>query len=632
MRYQFTFIPIIIITFVLSIPVCAQNVKKTPCTIEELKKEIETIIQEHAIPGIALALVSKDDILWVGGIGKSDVALDKEVTAETIFRWGSVSKSLISIAILMLAEQRLMSLEDNIRDIVPEIEFKNHWEATHPVKIVHCLEHTTGFDDMHFKELAMDDPHISILDALSINPNPRCSRWQPGTYMAYNNVAPSIAAYVVEKLTGQSFETFAQEQIFVPLGMSTATFFYPEQKELMSKGYAEDGLTEVKYDHIFVRPSGSLNASAQDMAYFVQMLLNQGSLHDHQLLQPQSVKRMEMPTTTLAARAGFPYGYGLANHTMIKHGVVFHGHLGGIPGFLACYGYNADLGLGYAFSINAPQSEWERIDDLITSYLTSGVDTSPPKAVTIPQKSLRSFTGYYQGMASGSHLLQALVFRFLNLRRLSMQDGTLFSGNYLLGSKWELVPESKNIFYRKERPDVRLFLFKDYEDYHMVYADIRKGSYRRVSGFQAYFQLGLAVLSLLLMITSPLFALIWIPRKLLGRMKQVRYLRARLFPLLAVLFFSATYFLLFGALLAMEMDERLMVEFGTFSLRSFSLFLASICFAISSFLGLFFSIRAFSIKMNRFARIHSLLVSLANVTVVIYLLYSGVIGIMTWAY
>ena len=98
----------------------------------------------------------------------------------------------------MLVEKGLIHLDDKIRDIVPEIKLKNQWEATHPIRIVHCLEHTTGFDDLHFKECAVNSADITLIDGLKIYPNSRQSIWKPGTYMSYSNVGPVVAAYILE--------------------------------------------------------------------------------------------------------------------------------------------------------------------------------------------------------------------------------------------------------------------------------------------------------------------------------------------------------------------------------------------------------------------------------------------------
>jgi CubicO group peptidase (beta-lactamase class C family) len=626
----FLFLSIFII---LAFPILeAQEAEMEQKNIDELKKEIEKILKEHTIPGATIALVSKEDILWVGGVGKSDIANGKDVEADSIFRWGSISKSFVSIAMLMLEEREIISLDDKIKDLAPEIEFQNRWELTHPIKIVHCLEHTTGFDDLHYKELAVNEPKITLSDGLVINPNSRYSRWRPGTYMSYCNVGPAIAAYILEKKTGKSFEEFVQENIFDPLGMKTASFFYPTEKDLMSKGYKNDGITEAMYDHIFGRCAGSLNASSKEMACFIQMLLNRGTFKGKKLLEPESVNRMETPTTTLAAQNGFPFGYGLGNYTFMEKGILFHGHEGGIAGFAACFGYNSELNLGFAVSINKVSGRGlEKIKEAIAAYLTAGIEKPEPLVVNLSTEELLPITGYYQQITPGTQLLHALLMHFVDIRRFTLENRKLYSENFISRIKGEILPLSKNSFHRKDRWDTHLFLIKNNGDYIISYDNFR-GNYKRVSSFWVYFQFGIAIFSLLLMISSLIFALVWIPRKLLGKMKDVKFLRARIFSFLAVLFFFATYIPLLIGSLGMDMDKEMMMKLGTFTIQSFAIFIFSLCFVIFSLLGLIFSLQSFRVKMNKVARIHSILVSVANVIVVIYLWYNGVIGIQTWSY
>ena len=91
------------------------------------------------------------------------------------------------------------------------------------------MEHTTGFDDLHFPEW-VDDPEITLAEGLARHPHSRVSRWQPGTHMSYSNSGPSIAAYVVEKITGKDFEDYVREHVFDPLGMESSTFHLPRTR------------------------------------------------------------------------------------------------------------------------------------------------------------------------------------------------------------------------------------------------------------------------------------------------------------------------------------------------------------------------------------------------------------------
>jgi CubicO group peptidase (beta-lactamase class C family) len=92
-------------------------------SISDLRKAIETVLRESKTPGAAIAIVSRDKEEWVAGIGKADVAANKPVTPETLFRLGSISKSFVGLAALKLQEEGKLKLTDTVRQWVPDLAF-----------------------------------------------------------------------------------------------------------------------------------------------------------------------------------------------------------------------------------------------------------------------------------------------------------------------------------------------------------------------------------------------------------------------------------------------------------------------------------------------------------------------------
>ncbi len=197
-------------------------------SIDELRQQLEKILKDTHTPGVSVAIVHRDGPEWVAGLGKADVASARPTTADTLFRIGSTSKAFTSLSILMLADQGKLSLDDPVHKLAPDAWFENPWESTDPVRVVNLLEHTTGWDDMHLREYAKQAPDsMTLREGLDYDHHSRISRWRPGTRMAYCNSGPPVAAYIVEKLTGQRFEDYVQQNLFGPIGMKTATYFQP---------------------------------------------------------------------------------------------------------------------------------------------------------------------------------------------------------------------------------------------------------------------------------------------------------------------------------------------------------------------------------------------------------------------
>src|SRR5215472_10675445 len=134
----------------------AKDEPKPAQSIAELRQQLEKILKDTHTPAVSVAIVHKDGPEWVGALGTADVTASRPATPDTLFRIGSTSKAFASLSILKLAGQGKLSLDDPIRKLVPDLAFENRWEATDPVRVVHLLEHTTGWDDMHLKEYARD--------------------------------------------------------------------------------------------------------------------------------------------------------------------------------------------------------------------------------------------------------------------------------------------------------------------------------------------------------------------------------------------------------------------------------------------------------------------------------------------
>jgi hypothetical protein len=154
--------------------------------LNTLKSDIESVVKKHKNLAAGIALLNKNQTIWVSGVGNDKP--NHPVSENTMFRTASVSKMLLAIAILKLQEEGKLKLSDKIKDIIPEIQFENPWESTYPVRIVHLLEHTSGWDEIHLVEMTHNQtPPVSLKDALEFHPHSRKSRWVPGSRMAYCN-------------------------------------------------------------------------------------------------------------------------------------------------------------------------------------------------------------------------------------------------------------------------------------------------------------------------------------------------------------------------------------------------------------------------------------------------------------
>src|SRR6185295_14171732 len=281
----------------------------------------------------SFAIVENGRIVLAKGYGLADVAARRAATADTVFRAGSISKSLTGIAVMTLVERGKLSLDGCLADLAPEVRFRNPWESTDPVRLVHLLEHSTGWPDISLRVLVAEGKGWPLLKGVQATSPEFVSRWKPGLYSVYNNAGPAVAGRIIENVSGQTFDAYVREQVLRPMGIASGDFeLPPELAAGLARSYGADG-TATPYQTIILGPAGSLAVSARELAQLVLLFLGRGTVDGRQILTPRSVERIERGESTLAGRAGLRTGYGLGNAPLFDEGVTFRGHNGGIDSF-----------------------------------------------------------------------------------------------------------------------------------------------------------------------------------------------------------------------------------------------------------------------------------------------------------
>ena len=590
-----------------------------PSTLEELRVAIQTELDEAGQGSIGVALVSKDETIWAAGIGMADSNTRREADENTYWRLGSITKSFVGLAALILQERGTLQLTDAVADLAPEIGIRNRWDPETPVRLVHLLEHTAGFDDLRLKDFASDDPTpLTLRQGIDHIRGSLYCRWPPGLHFSYSNAGPAAAAYIVQEVDGRPFEVFLEHEILKPLEMSGAGLLLTDDlRARLAAGYNAEGI-RVPYRHIVVRPSGALSATPRQMANFVRMLLNRGRFDGRQLVSPDSIARMERSETTLSAHMLPRYGYGLGNFSRSEHGFIFRGHNGGMPGYHARYGYLPDQGLGYCLMVAASNNRLiRRADDLVSEYLVRNVDKPSAEVFTEVASDIDQWTGYYRPVASRNQSTRYIQ-RLVGVARVSRAENVLTVR--MNGRAIEFHPISKRVFRRESRPAATLALVAGPEGTKYVQGEI--GSLRMVPGAVVWFERLAAWIAALLMVSSPLWAVAWLPLKLAGKLKD-RLIAARVWPLLAVIAFSIAIAVRIGSTGVVD-------QLGRPTLAAVSFVVLSWIFVLLALQGLIGSLRSSPERTGRFARIHSIAVSAACLVAAGYLLYFRAIGFPTW--
>ena len=316
-----------VVTAMLASSLAAQT---QPSLSPELRKNVDEIaqkvLQTTGVPSASVAIVQDGKIAYVQAYGNARLDPNAPATPTMRYSIGSISKQFTAAAILMLAEEGKLSLDDPVSKYVPGLTRGNE------ITIRQLLSHTSGYQDY-----APQD-YIPPFQLQPISAEGIMDRWakipldfEPGTKWQYSNTNYVIAGAIVEKVSGQTLLQFLSERVFTPLGMksvvNTDTGALPATDPIGYIRYALGPLRPAPdAGHGWMFAAGELAMTAEDLAKW------DISVIDRSVLKPASYREMETEVV-LKDGVGTQYGLGVFVRDAGGHRVLSHG--GEVSGFVA---------------------------------------------------------------------------------------------------------------------------------------------------------------------------------------------------------------------------------------------------------------------------------------------------------
>ena len=250
------------------------------------------------IAGAVVVVVKDGQVLTQRGFGYSNVERRTPVDPErTLFRPGSISKLFTWTAVMQQVEQGRLNLD---ADVNQYLDFRIPDYEGQPVTLRQILTHTAGFEEQIKTLIGHDRASVPSNEET-------LKRWiphrvyAPGTTPAYSNYATGLAGYIVQRVSGMSFDDYVDRHILGPLGMRNSSFrqpLPPRLQRMMSNGYRVASGEPIPFEIVGPAPAGSLSATGSDMARFMIAHLNDGA----GLLRPETARMMH------TTRAGYGIG------------------------------------------------------------------------------------------------------------------------------------------------------------------------------------------------------------------------------------------------------------------------------------------------------------------------------------
>jgi CubicO group peptidase (beta-lactamase class C family) len=387
-------------------------------------------------PGCAVGVSQNGRVVLERGYGMANLETDTPIRPASIFHVASVSKQFTAAAVMLLARDGKLSIEDNIRKYIPEIP-----DYGTPITLRHLLTHTSGLRDqwdlIGLARGRFEENRITEADVMDIVPRQKALNFTPGAEYVYSNTGFTLLAVIVKRVSGKSLREFAAERIFAPLGM-TSTHFHDDYTMLVpgrTSAYARRGnVWRVSIPNFDVYGATSLFTTVGDLlkweANFDRPVVGDRALFD----------QMQTPTPLTNGDAS---AYGLGLSIGAYRGARLVEHNGADAGYRSYAGRFPDHGLALAVLCNAATANTTALArGVADAYLGTALapvaaPAQPPPAAAVPPAAVQRRAGVY---------IQPTTQQFVEL---TFRDGQLILGRT---AGPQLIPLAENRFRAAGQP------------------------------------------------------------------------------------------------------------------------------------------------------------------------------------
>ena len=369
----------------------------SPCAAQTssdaLTKRLEEITQSSGFPGFAVVVTQGDATLYSRGFGYADRASKTPYTPQTIQPLGSVSKSVVGVAVMKAVELGLCSLDADINEYLP-FKVQNPYRPKDRITLRHLATHTSGLIDLEETLIGTyglsTKPTVALGQFLRDYYSPEGTLYRKenfadtavGKTYVYSNIAAALAAFIVEQRAKTPFDEFTEKHVFSPLGMSSTHWFFdeanrkkyatlyeinkheqPPYKQLLNADNSLKNYSSVTY------PDGSLRSSAADLTAYVKAMSNgysgrAGILSVESfamLFKPQFVDGA-LPANVNPTEPNSAIFWAYAKNGGIRH-------TGSDPGVFAFISFHPKTRIGRVFTLNT-QLDGDDNEAVVKSFLS----------------------------------------------------------------------------------------------------------------------------------------------------------------------------------------------------------------------------------------------------------------------
>lgn len=362
--------------------------------LENLAEELESARQEAHVPGMSIAIVRNDEIIWARGFGLADVEAERPADKNTIYGVGSTTKAFTATLVGMLADQGKASWDDPVTKHLPyfDLAVRSDDESAE-CTLRDLLSHRHGFTRMGVLTLGNASREEVLRAASGAEP---FDDFREGFH--YCNVTYLAAGQAAGAAADSTWEELMRERIFEPLRMNSSTLTAPAARhdDRLARGYnwqesTSENEPQEMMDLGVIGPAGSINSNVLDMAQWIRLQLGTGQVDGNRLISMENLRETWKPQIDITKEVSYGLGWMLHEHK--GRAVVEHG--GNVAGFTAEVAFMPEENLGYVLLMNLGVSPLREpsIGIVFDALLDDHTEQAEVKSVAV--EDLEQYAGFY---------------------------------------------------------------------------------------------------------------------------------------------------------------------------------------------------------------------------------------------
>ncbi len=416
------------VTPILACPLPTPSGPTDPAELESfLDAFIPTQAEVYGIPGTIVSVVKDGELFLAKGYGYTDTRSRKPIVVDqTLFHIGSVTKLLTWTAVMQLVEAGKLDLHTDVNlYLPPEAQIPDTYPQ--PITLHHLMTHTPGFEDRLGNLFRFSEHDGLPLSEYVISQQPE-RVYPPGEVIGYSNYGAALAGYIIEQVSGVSYETYIEQNILQPLQMTRSSIRQPVPPDLradLALGHMQTPLGVLPFQEYFPSaPVVGLSATATDMAKFMIAHLQDGRYDDIHILEPGTVHLMHSQQFTQDPRIiGVTYGF--VEWQRNNQRILWHGGSTGL--FQSTIVLLPEHNLGFFIGCNR-KSAREAGKEFRQAFLDRYFPVSypDPEPMSGYRERVHDFTGTYKETRWTYTKADKIVYAFARTHSVTANsDGTL---------------------------------------------------------------------------------------------------------------------------------------------------------------------------------------------------------------